>query len=154
MILLSFDVEEFDIPTEYGQQVSERLQFKVSLQGLERVLELLDRLGIRATFFATAHFALHHEPMIRRMALRHEVASHGYWHGSFEPADLQRSKVVLEKLSGERVDGFRMARMAVINYDLIRRAGYRYNSSENPVFLPGRYNNFLSPRTAYFSGEL
>ena len=28
-------------------------------------------------------------------------------------------------------------------------AGYTYNSSINPTYLPGRYNNFDKPRTYY-----
>jgi hypothetical protein len=30
----------------------------------------------------------------------------------------------------------------------IAAAGYLYNASENPIWLPGRYNHFLSPRRA------
>jgi len=54
VVLLSFDVEEFDIPEEYGQILNEREKFRVSLKGLEPILQLLERLNIRATFFTTA----------------------------------------------------------------------------------------------------
>ena len=37
LILLSFDLEEFDVPEEYGRSLDENLKFKVSLQGLEPV---------------------------------------------------------------------------------------------------------------------
>lgn len=50
LILLSFDVEEFDVPEEYGQTLSESVKFKVSAEGLEKVLELLDRLNIKLPF--------------------------------------------------------------------------------------------------------
>ncbi|MBW4441298.1 MAG: hypothetical protein KME10_08710 [Plectolyngbya sp. WJT66-NPBG17] len=44
LILLSFYVEEFDATEEYGQTLTESEKFKVSAEGLEKVLELLDRL--------------------------------------------------------------------------------------------------------------
>ena len=30
-----------------------------------------------------------------------------------------------------------------------KKAGYSYDSSVNPTWIPGRYNNFRSPRTCY-----
>jgi peptidoglycan/xylan/chitin deacetylase (PgdA/CDA1 family) len=99
LILLSFDVEEFDVPLEYGQAIAESQQFRVSMQGLELVLALLERLQVRATFFVTANFALHHPSTILAMAQHHEVASHGFYHSSFQMADLARSKQTLETIT-------------------------------------------------------
>jgi hypothetical protein len=36
----------------------------------------------------------------------------------------------------------------------IMNAGYSYNSSMNPTFIPGRYNNFFKKRKAHYSGDL
>jgi peptidoglycan/xylan/chitin deacetylase (PgdA/CDA1 family) len=149
LVLLSFDVEEFDIPEEYGQRIPEDAQLRVSAEGLSSVLGLLEGLEVRATFFTTAHFAHHQPELLRRIAARHEVASHGYYHSRFEEADLARSRAELERIAGTPVAGFRMARMARVEPRLLREAGYRYNSSENPIYLPGRYNNFFARRTAY-----
>lgn len=154
VVLLSFDVEEFDIPEEYGQTLGEREKFRVSLQGLEPILRLLERLNIRATFFTTAHFALHHQPLIRAIAQTHEIASHGFYHSSFELADLASSKHTLEQITQAPISGFRMARLQKVNDHAIESAGYAYNSSMNPTYLPGRYNNFFAQRTAYYSQQL
>ncbi|MBM0740859.1 polysaccharide deacetylase family protein [Phormidium sp. CLA17] len=154
VVLLSFDVEEFDIPEEYGQTLDEREKFRVSLKGLEPILHLLERLNIRATFFTTANFALHHQPLIRAIAQTHEIASHGFYHSSFEPADLAASKQALEQIIQVPITGFRMARLQKVNDCAIERAGYAYNSSMNPTYLPGRYNNFFTQRTAYYSQQL
>ena len=43
-ILLSIDVEEFDIAGEYGQIIEENTQFEVSLNGLKAILVLLEEL--------------------------------------------------------------------------------------------------------------
>ncbi len=154
VVLLSFDVEEFDIPEEYGQILNDREKFRVSLKGLEPILHLLKRLNIRATFFTTAYFALHHQPLIRAIAQTHEIASHGFYHSSFEPADLATSKHTLEQITQAPITGFRMARLQKVNDHAIESAGYAYNSSMNPTYLPGRYNNFFTQRTAYYSQQL
>lgn len=148
-ILLSFDAEEFDIPQEYGQKVSAELQLDVATRGMDVVLDLLDRVKVPATFFTTAYFAqCRPDRVLRAVAAGHEIASHGFHHSSFENEDLQRSRVALEQVSGQPVRGFRRARLAETDRTAIRAAGYRYNSSENPTYLPGRYNHFFRPRTA------
>jgi Polysaccharide deacetylase len=153
-ILLSFDIEEFDVPDEYGHPIGPEEQFQVSAQGLREILALLDRRGVVATFFVTANFALHHRDLIRQMAEKHEIASHGFYHSHFETADLEKSRLVLEDLSGRSVRGFRMARLQPVSDWEIQAAGYAYNSSMNPTYLPGRYNNLNQPRLPYYERQL
>jgi peptidoglycan/xylan/chitin deacetylase (PgdA/CDA1 family) len=147
---LSFDVEPFDIPLEYGHAISVEEQYRVGIDGLVRVLDLLDELGAPATFFITAELALRHPGLVRRVAAdgRHEIASHGYTHAGLEPGHLPESRRVLGEISGREVVGFRRARMAPTDGAEIASAGYLYNASENPIWLPGRYNHFLRPRRA------
>ena len=154
VVLLSFDVEEFDVPEEYGQLIPDAVKFSVSLTGLHVVLQVLEALEIRATFFTTANFALHHPDLIRAIAQTHEIASHGFYHSSFEVADLQTSRETLAAISRTPVTGFRMARLQKVDDQDIEGAGYVYNSSVNPTYLPGRYNNFFKPRTAHYSHSL
>lgn len=154
LILLSFDLEEFDAPLEYGRNIPEDLQFDVSARGMEVILPLLDRLDIRATFFTTARFALHDPSLLRRVAERHDVGSHGFRHSGFSNSDLRRSRECIEAVTEKAVRGFRRPRLAPTEHRLILEAGYRYNSSENPIWVPGRYNNLRAPRTAYFSEDL
>ena len=155
LALLTFDAEEFDIPGEFGQVVPEAEQMEVSARGHEAVLALLARLGARATFFTTARFALARPELIRRTAAAgHEIASHGFNHTGFQESDLERSRVALEEVSGAPVRGFRMPRMGRVTPERLLAAGYRYNSSENPTWIPGRYNLFRAPRTARLDGEL
>lgn len=153
-ILLSFDIEEFDIPEEYGEKVDEKKQFDVSLQGLKAVLSLIDALEIKATFFVTANFAIHHEAIIREISQKHEIASHGFYHSSFSLEDLEKSRRTLEQITNSRVTGFRMPRLMEIDEQALHTAGYQYNSSMNPTYIPGRYNNFFKQRTAYYSHEI
>ncbi len=39
--------------------------------------------------------------------------------------------------------------MQKVDMDEVKKAGYEYDSSINPTWLPGRYNNFRLPRTQY-----
>ena len=153
-ILLSFDVEEFDIPEEYGQKIDEKKQFEVSLQGLKALLSLIDALEIRATFFVTANFAIHHEEIIRVISQNHEIASHGFYHSSFNLEDLETSRTTLEQITNSCVTGFSMPRLMEVDEQALHTAGYQYNSSMNPTYIPGRYNNFFKPRTVYYSNEI
>lgn len=146
---LSFDVEPFDIPVEYGRAIDVEKQYDIGSAGLIRVLDLLDARQARATFFITAEFALRFPAMVRRIAespLGHEIASHGYTHGDLEPGHLLLSRTTLEDIGRTSVTGFRRARMAPTDAAQIAAAGYTYNAGENPIWLPGRYNHFFAPR--------
>lgn len=154
-ILLSFDLEEFDAPLEHGQPISEDEQMQVSSAGLSSLLRALDTLNVQATFFTTAHFADQHPAVMQELiSRRHEVASHGYFHGTFQEADLLSSKVALERITGENVAGFRRARMEETDSKAILAAGYLYNASSNPTWIPGRYNHFFAPRTVHLRDGL
>ena len=146
IILLSFDIEEFDLPEEFGCQVTENSKFEISRKGTEKILEVVNRQNIKATFFVTSNIAEKYPDLIKIMVENgHEVASHGVSHSSFEVEDLKKSRRILENLSGKKIVGFRMARLAPVKKSDIKEAHYHYESSLNPVFLPGRYNNFRSP---------
>ena len=71
MILLSFDIEEFDVPKEHQVDISMEEQIKVSVEGTTRILDCLERNQVKATFFCTANFALHAPDIIN--AFRREV---------------------------------------------------------------------------------
>jgi peptidoglycan/xylan/chitin deacetylase (PgdA/CDA1 family) len=154
-VLLSFDIEEFDMPADYGKDLPFEEQIKISAEGTEIILDILREHNINATFFSTVVFALHSADLIKRIVAEgHELASHGYFHSQFETKHLLESKLKLEKISGKSVTGFRMARMMPVEDNAIADAGYSYNSSLNPVYLPGRYNNFFKPRTVFRTGKL
>ena len=155
MIFLSFDIEEFDNPFPCSQHLTFERQMSISVEGAERILDLLSRHQVAATFFCTANFAVHAPQLIERMVNEgHEVASHGYFHNRFEPVHLRQSREALEKLAGHPVTGFRMPNMGAVSIDDLVNAGYSYNSSLHPTYLPGKYNNFTKPRRIFREGAL
>ncbi len=153
-MLLSFDIEEFDTPLEYGKELDLEEQFSVSFHGLNTILQLLKKYTITATFFTTANFALRYPDEIKKMSWSYEIASHGYYHGSFKYKDLLNSKVTLEKIIEKNIYGYRMARMVSVNGEAVKEAGYVYNASLHPTFIPGRYNNLDKPRTYFMKNEV
>ncbi len=146
-ILLSFDVEEFDLPEEYNfGTVPENDKYNVSGNGMKTVMDVIEAEKVPVTFFVTANFATHFPELLQRMVKSGgEIASHGVSHSSFSVPDLAKSKEILQKLSGQDIIGFRMARLAPVKKQEILNAGYLYESSLNPVWLPGRYNHFRAP---------
>ncbi len=150
MIFLGFDIEEFDMPQEYGRDIDFEQQLQVSTSGTQKILELLQNETIKATFYCTANFALHRPDIIKQIvAAGHELASHGYYHSEYKTEHLAMSRNLLEELATTPVKGFRMPRMMPVPAAEIRKAGYEYNSSVNPTLLPGRYNNLHVPRTLF-----
>jgi hypothetical protein len=154
-ILLSFDVEEFDMPYEYGKEISFIKQLEISVLGTNKILKLLKKHEIKATFYCTANFAIHQPDLVKEIITNeHELASHGYYHSDFKSEHLLESKLKLEEIGGQIITGYRMARMAPFDESELAKAGYVYNSSLNPTYLPGRYNNFDKSRTIFTQNEI
>jgi len=155
MILLSFDIEEFDLPLEHKYDMPFEEQISISKKGTEKILQLLKKYNIKATFYVTANFAQNAVDTVEQIVLEgHELASHGFYHSDFDISHLKTSKEILEKIGKTKVEGYRMARMTPIDESEVKKAGYTYNSSINPTFLPGRYNNLKESRTYFYREEI
>jgi peptidoglycan/xylan/chitin deacetylase (PgdA/CDA1 family) len=147
--LLSFDVEEFDMPLEYNHAIALPEQMEVGKKGLDALIPLWEKYNLRTTLFTTANFAQTFPDSIKALATEHEIASHTFYHSDFKNEHLLQSRLLLEEISGTKVTGLRMPRMRKVEMAEVIKAGYLYDSSINPTFLPGRYNNFHLPRTVY-----
>ncbi|HZT34181.1 MAG TPA: XrtA system polysaccharide deacetylase [Bryobacteraceae bacterium] len=117
-----------------------------------RLLDLLEEAGARATVFVLGAVAERHPQLVRTVRERgHEIASHGYAHrlayqqspAEFEE-DLGRSVECIEAASGVRPAGYRAPSWSITRRNLwaleiVRRAGFAYDSSIFPfrTFLYG-----------------
>lgn len=148
MILLSFDIEEFDVPREHGVDYSLEEGMKVSVEGTNRILDVLSENDVRATFFCTGNFAQNAPDVMKRiMDEGHEIACHGVDHFEPKESDFVLSKEIVEEICGVNVVGYRQPRMFPVVEAEVKKAGYLYNSSLNPAFIPGRYMHLDTPRT-------
>ena len=155
MVLLSFDIEEFDMPLEYKGEIPFSEQLSISRKGLQNILELLKKYEAKATFFSTVVFAENNQDLIVQLLNEgHELASHTWFHSKFKNEDLKNSREKLSELFKTKVTGLRMPRMMKVDEKEVEKAGYSYNSSVNPTFLPGRYNNLKVSRTYFKEGNV
>lgn len=151
---LSFDLEEFDIPREYGVDIKDSDMFSASKEGTDKVLKLLDEHSLEATFFVTTQFAIKYPSLIKDIAKKHEIALHGYKHNSNyqEMSDseafkeLSIAKKEIENIISKKIVGFRAPRMMPPSFKILKNLGILYDSSLHPTYVPGRYNNFFKSR--------
>jgi peptidoglycan/xylan/chitin deacetylase (PgdA/CDA1 family) len=154
VILLSFDVEEFDLPVEYNQTIDLSQQLEIGKRGLDNIITILKEQDIISTLFVTGRFAQEFPNDIKGLSEHHEIASHSFYHSAFEKEHLINSRLLLEKITSKNVNGFRMPRMKEVSIQWIKEAGYTYDASINPTYVPGRYNNLGLPRNIYFSSNI
>ncbi|MBQ6079965.1 MAG: polysaccharide deacetylase family protein [Muribaculaceae bacterium] len=154
-ILLSFDTEEFDLPREHGVDISLEEAMKVSIEGTNCILDILERNSVKATFFCTANFATNAPEVMKRILDGgHEVASHGVDHWQLKDTDTAISKDILEEICHCPINGYREPRMFPVDDQQLEHLGYKYNSSLHPAFIPGRYMHLTVPRTPFFKGKV
>lgn len=109
------------------------------LVGVPRILRLLDKHGIRSTFFVPGYTAQRYPQVVRDIAAAgHELSHHGYLHeqpSALSPADqaaaLDRGLDALESVAGVRPVGYR-APMWDLSWEmpaLLHERGFLYDSS-------------------------
>lgn len=146
-ILLTFDVEEFDFPLEINQKIKEEDMFEISKKGLDSLLKLLNHHKIKATFFTTSLFARKYPEKIRIISENNEIASHGYSHSHPISIEiLKKAKKEKELIINKEIKGFRAPRWDIKNMRIVEKAGFIYDSSTHPIYLPGRYFNLSQKR--------
>lgn len=121
------------------------------LVGVPRILELLKRHDIKATFFVPGYSAHRYPDVVRAIAdAGHEIGHHSYFHENTigmdektEAAMIDLGLRALRDVAGVRPDGYR-APMWELNYHtpkLLAERGFRYDSSlmdsDYPYVLAG-----------------
>lgn len=109
------------------------------LTGVPRLLRLLERHGVRATFFVPGYTAHRYPGVVRDIvAAGHEVAHHGYLHESLAGVDTQtearyldRGLQALEEVAGVRPVGYRapMWEPTYATPGLLADRGFLYDST-------------------------
>ena len=115
-------------------------------ENVDRILDLLEEHGARATFFCLGWMAERMPHVVRRCwEAGHEIASHGYGHvlayrvgRRVFSEDIVRAKSILEDCIGQEVVGFRSPGFCVNEssrwvLDAVAEAGYRYDASVFPA---------------------
>ncbi len=146
---LSFDVEEHFQVSAFESPMRRRHwdQFESRVQtNTEKLLELLAKKGVQATFFILGWVAERYPSLVHQIASAgHEVASHGYAHElitSQTPAvfreDIRKAKAILEGILSKPVLGYRAPSFSITKdtmwaTQVLVEEGYIYDSSIFPV---------------------
>lgn len=111
-----------------------------------KVLDLLQELDIRATFFVVADIVEHYPGLVENIADKgHEIACHGLHHAckinpktkrplmtkeEFEERTAE-AKLILEKAIGQKVIGYRAPNAYIAGWmiDVLEKIGFQYDSS-------------------------
>ncbi|HJO14823.1 MAG TPA: polysaccharide deacetylase family protein [Candidatus Pacearchaeota archaeon] len=154
-ILLTFDLEEFDLPREQKVHIGEEEMYKTSIQGLTNLLFILNKHNIQATFFTTANFANKYPETLKQLSKNHEIASHGYSHSEpITPSNIKKAKEIKEEIINKKIKGFRAPRWNIKDTNIVNQADFEYDSSSHPIYLPGRYNNLRQTRYPHMKNNL
>lgn len=110
----------------------------------ERLLALLDELGIRATFFVLGMAARSHPDLVERLvASGHEIGCHGDAHVLVRDQtprefaeDLRAARMTIEQLTGRRPIGYRAPAFSITRdtpwaYEVLAQEGFAYDASQH-----------------------
>jgi polysaccharide deacetylase family protein (PEP-CTERM system associated) len=110
----------------------------------DRLLELLDEFGLRATFFVLGLAARAHPELVKRLAATgHEIGCHGDAHRLVSTqnaqefaADLRRAVTTIGELTGQRPVGYRAPAFSITRdtpwaYDVLASEGFAYDASQH-----------------------
>lgn len=117
------------------------------LGNMQRVLALLGRLNVKATFFVLGWVAEHYPNIVREiLACGHEVGCHSYWHQcvwrlSREEfrSDTRRARAAIEDAGGVAVMGYRAPSFSIVKaslwaVEILASEGFSYDSSVFPIY--------------------
>jgi polysaccharide deacetylase family protein (PEP-CTERM system associated) len=127
-------------------KLSEKNKYEDRIErSTNRLLNLLDRNSVKATFFILAHCVESKPELVREISKRgHEIASHGYSHELVYLQDpktfrqeTERSKKILEDFSGQLVKGYRASNWSIVSeslwaLDILQELDFVYDSSIYP----------------------
>jgi len=126
-----------------------------------RLLELLCRHDVKATFFVLGWVARQHPHLVREIhASGHEIGSHSFWHRLIYEqtpdefrADLVESRDVLQDIISEKVTSYRAPSFSVTKQtlwalDILVEEGFKIDSSVFPIYHD-RYGIPDAPRALH-----
>ena len=154
-ILLTWDMEEYDAPADFGATPFPDAGLSRGVDIWRDWLALTRSWAVPSTSFCTSLIARAAPELLRETVARgYEIACHGWTHAPSSDLRLRASRESLEKISGETIYGFRSPRLRKVDLSEVDGAGYAYDSSSNPAWVPGRYNHRGQLRTPHRIGSL
>lgn len=142
-VSLTFD---FDADSAWRKDTPERSPASASrwlygvFEGVPRVLSLLERHGLPATFFIPGATCDHHADVVKQIAAAgHELGHHGYFHEAPNRLDPQQERAVIERgldalqrVAGVTPRGYRSPSWELSDQSLplLAEYGFTYDASQ------------------------
>jgi polysaccharide deacetylase family protein (PEP-CTERM system associated) len=160
---MTVDVEDYFQVSAFETHV-EKAQWHTLPRRVEantlRILDLFAENQVRGTFFTLGWVAERYPELVKRIvSAGHEIASHGWEHVRVSTQtplefrrDIERTRKLLQDLSGEPVLGYRAASYSIgasesWAWEQLAQAGYRYSSSIVPI----RHDHYGIPDAPRFA---
>lgn len=165
-VCLSFDFDALSGWVADSQNPADISRGEYAAVAVPRALDLLDRHGIKATFFVPGHTALAYPAHVRAIKARgHEIGHHGWAHEAAAEFDDATQREIftkgadaLEKVTGERPRGYRSPGGSYnsTSIDILLENGMVYDShfsasDFHPYYL--RQGDTWNATDAYSFGE-
>jgi len=167
-LVVTVDVEFFDTPFLFRDRAGAAPSAveNCGREGVWFVADLLERHGIRGTFFILGEIGEEDPELVAELADRgHEIASHGYSksHPDLRECsddrvskELTKSKSILEDIIGDSIEGFRAPAFSMDDSVMreVATAEYHYDSSVVPgIPISGFYGTPGAPLGSFASEE-
>lgn len=147
---ITIDVEDYFMVSAFAGEVKfedwHAFECRVE-RNTKKILDMLDRLDIRATFFILGWVAENYPQLVKDICNRgHEIGSHGYAHRiiyHLSPRefaeDTKKSRKLLEDITGDAIKGYRAASYSITKksmwaLDILIEEGFTYDSSIFPIY--------------------
>lgn len=146
---MTIDVEDYFHVSAFADRIAQRdwadLPSRV-VQNTHRLLTLLEKAEVRATFFVLGWVAERHPQLVRDIARAgHEIGCHSYWHRlvyNLTPKqfrdDTRHAQQLLEDIIGDRVRLYRAPSFSITErslwaLDILAELGFEIDSSIYPI---------------------
>ena len=140
ILFLAFDLDVDSAERLRGEELVSLSRGRFTERiGLKKVLDVLDRFSLKATFFVPGWVAERYTHLVSEIKKRgHEIAAHGYMHERFDELNYYEELAVFKKMietlnkaTGERPRGFRAPYWKFSSYtsNNIADSNFLYDSS-------------------------
>jgi len=140
-IILTCDVEDWLQASSRSDTVSHRC-----VDNVQKVVDFLDLLEIKATFFVQGMVAKQYPEVVRTLHQKaHDIQTHGFSHKQMHRLsrkDLRQeivdSKDIIEQITGQAITGFRAPEFSITKdnfwvFDVLLESGFCFDSSIFPM---------------------
>ena len=139
-----YQTQDFNIPVADWPLYEDRI-----IKSMDKILELLTKYQVQATFFVLGCVAARHPELVKQIKNRgHEIGSHGYWHKMVNEQtkeefrrNVVQSKEILVKITGESVKLYRAPSWSISldslwALEILEEEGFVCDSSIQPYKTP------------------